>query len=96
MVSPCTDFCMAKCDKLHAKAGASPAGLRFEELCDLAECFGFVFARQSGSHRLYKRPGHPKVMNFQNVQGMAKEYQVRQLLAAITDLTGDGSADEPL
>ena len=75
---------MPDCDKLLERARSSPANLRFEEVCDLAECYGFVFARQAGSsHRIYKRPKWPKVMNFQNRNGKAKAYQVRQLLEAI-------------
>jgi predicted RNA binding protein YcfA (HicA-like mRNA interferase family) len=74
---------MHRCEKLLLRAQASPSGLRFEEACQLAECYGYVFARQRGSHRLYKRDGSPRVMNLQADRGMAKEYQVRQLLAVI-------------
>jgi hypothetical protein len=82
---------MDKCDKLLQKARRSPSNLGFEEVCRLAECFGFVFKRQDGtSHRIY---GHPKLspsmggfMNFQNDKGKAKAYQVRQLLRAIENL----------
>jgi predicted RNA binding protein YcfA (HicA-like mRNA interferase family) len=74
---------MHRCEKLLRRAQESPSGLRFEEACQLAECYGYVFARQRGSHRLYKRDGSPRVMNLQADRGMAKEYQVRQLLAVI-------------
>lgn len=43
---------------------------------------------------MYKRPRQPKVMNFQNVNGMAKEYQVKQLLAVIAELPADEGEDE--
>ncbi len=86
---------MSKCEKLRQKAKRSPGGLRFMEICYLAECFGFIFTRQEGSHRLYKREGYPKTMNFQDVKGKAKEYQVQQLLAAIEGLeTLEGEEDE--
>ena len=42
--------------KLLAKALRNPAGLRFEELCALAEAFGFTRARTTGSHHIYIHP----------------------------------------
>jgi hypothetical protein len=83
---------MGKCDKLLQRARAAPASLRFEELCQLAECHGFALARQKGSHRLYKRAGEPRVMNFQDDRGKAKEYQVKQLLDVIGGGTGNREA----
>lgn len=68
--------------------------MRFSELCQLAECYGFELARQRGSHRIYKKPGRRELMNFQDDAGKAKEYQVKQLLSAIEELTGDGTPDE--
>jgi hypothetical protein len=47
---------MAKRKRLLEKPQRSPQNFGFEELCGLAECYGFVFRRQSGSHRLYKHP----------------------------------------
>lgn len=82
---------MANIDKLRAKAKNSPHNLRFEELCRLAEGYGWVFERQNGtSHAVYVneslagRPGF--MMNFQNRKGQAKPSQVRQLLDAIEEL----------
>lgn len=66
--------------KLLARARGNPAGLRFSELCRLAEAFGFVFQRQKGSHRIYAHEPLREIMNFQEDAGMAKAYQVRQLL----------------
>jgi hypothetical protein len=74
------------CEELLRRAKANPAGLRFVEICRLAECFGFVFARQRGSHVLHTRFGRLRPLNFQADNGMAKAYQVRQLLMAISDL----------
>jgi len=78
---------MLKCEKILRKATASPTSLKFGELCYLAECHGFRFVRQSGgSHRIYKSPGYPFVMNFQSGKGgMAKPYQVRQLLKVLDE-----------
>jgi len=76
------------CKKRLEEARANITSLRFGNLCALAECFGWVFIRQSGSHRMYKRSGNTILMNFQEDRnGRAKPYQVRQLLAAIDELS---------
>lgn len=77
---------MPNCKKILQKALDAPQTLRFTELCQLAECFGWRFARQKGAHRLYKRSGSIELMNFQDDQGMAKAYQVRQLVRALDEL----------
>lgn len=79
---------MDKPEKLLATAQASPSSLSFEELCSLAESYGFEFKRQKGtSHRMYAHPSLLPVdggfMNFQSAKGKAKPYRVRQLLRAI-------------
>jgi hypothetical protein len=77
---------MPNCRSLLEAAERNPAGLRFSELCQLAECFDWELARQKGSHRVYKRRGTIQIMNFQDFGGNAKEYQVKQLLTAIEEL----------
>jgi hypothetical protein len=77
---------MGDCESLLQRARHAPASIRFDEICRLAECHGFGRARQKSSHVLYKRAGFIGVMNFQNVGGMAKPYQVRQLLGVIDEL----------
>ena len=65
----------------------SPQGIRFVDLCRVCDHF-FGQSRQSGSsHRIYKTPweSDPRV-NIQNAKGMAKAYQVRQVLKAIERL----------
>lgn len=69
--------------KLFELARNNPGGLRFSDLCRLAEAFGFRFQRQKGSHRVYAHEGTRQIMNFQNDRGAAKAYQVRQLLDCI-------------
>jgi len=62
----------------------NPAGIRFKDLCRVCDHF-FGTARQRGtSHRIYEVPvaGLPPV-NIQSDRGMAKGYQVRQVLKAI-------------
>ncbi len=69
----------------------NPKGVGFNDLCKVCDHF-FGEARQtSGSHRIYKTPwqGDPRV-NIQNDKGMAKAYQVRQVLKAIERLTAAG------
>lgn len=49
---------MSRCSDLLEIATRNPEGLRFVDLCKLAECHGWVFARAKGSHRLYKGLAH--------------------------------------
>jgi hypothetical protein len=81
---------MARCEKLLLKARNSPGNLRFEELCSLAECYGWERVGGSGSHRVYMNPSLGNsvgsMMNFQSAKGKAKPYQVKQLLDAIDGL----------
>lgn len=62
----------------------NPKGVRFNDLCKVcAEYFGDP--RQDGtSHKVYKTPwfGDPRV-NIQSSKGMAKAYQVKQVLNAV-------------
>lgn len=82
---------MGKCRKLYERAQTEPAGLRFEEACRLAECFGFERRKGSGSHvAIYKYAGFRELLNFQaDKNGKAKAYQVRQLLAAVEEMDLD-------
>ncbi len=81
---------MGKCDKLLEKAKNSPNNFSFTEICQLAECYGFIFQRQNASHIIYEhstlRIEQNRLLNFQNFHGKAKPYQVKQLLKAISYL----------
>lgn len=78
---------MTKRETLLEKARNNPKGLKFKELLSLAEQQGWAEARSEGSHFIYKRPGIPGIMDFQSGKsGVAKPYQVRQLLLAIDGL----------
>jgi hypothetical protein len=73
-----------KIEDILAQMMRNPKGVRFTDLCRVCDHF-FGQARQQGtSHRVYKTPwpGDPRV-NIQNAKGMAKAYQVRQVLKAI-------------
>ena len=68
----------------------NPTGIRFDELRKICDYF-FGKPRQTGSsHRVYKMPwqGNPRI-NIQNSKGMAKPYQVRQVLRALDRLEAE-------
>jgi len=69
--------------KALTRAISNPAGLRFSDACRLAEAFGFEHKRTSGSHHIFTHQGIPELVNLQNVKGMAKAYQIRQLLKLV-------------
>ena len=64
---------------------ANLKGIKFARLVWICDCF-FGDARQRAtSHRVYTMPwkGDPRV-NIQGKNGMAKHYQVRQVVKALT------------
>jgi hypothetical protein len=77
------------CNDLLDKAKRKRASVTFAELRVLAECYGFTFNRQSGSHHIYVRSG-AGLQDFQPRKRdakMAKPYQVKQLLDFIDTLS---------
>lgn len=81
---------MANVEDTLIEMRRNPTGIRFDELCKICNYF-FGEPRQTGSsHRVYKTPwqGDPRV-NIQNAKGMAKPYQVRQVLRAIDRLEAE-------
>jgi len=86
---------MAKVEEIIAKMWNNPKGISFQDLCKVCDSY-FGEARQKGSsHRIYKTPwqGDPRV-NIQNDKGMAKAYQVRQVLKAIERLEMQKNVEE--
>ena len=84
---------MPKIANIIAEMKRNPKGIRFQDLCKVCEHY-FAEARQTGSsHRVYKTPwqGDPRV-NIQNDKGMAKAYQVKQVLKAIERLEEEQNA----
>ena len=84
---------MADVEDIVVRMRQSPKGIRFRDLCKVCDFF-FGDARQSGSsHRVYKTPwqGDPRV-NVQNTRGIAKAYQVRQVLRAIDRLEAESDS----
>jgi hypothetical protein len=78
---------MANILKLLDKFRNNPVGVRYTELCKVCDHFFGSPRQSSGSHRVYRTPweGEPYV-NIQDKKGMAKPYQVRQVLDAIDKL----------
>ncbi len=74
---------MTRRQKLVDKARSNPAGIRFREICLLAEHVGFTRRGGKGSHVVYEKVGVDEILTFQDRKGMAKPYQVKQLLAVI-------------
>jgi len=60
-------------------AAGNHANIRFADLTRLVEACGFELARVSGSHHIFAHPKIPSLLNLQEVAGMAKPYQVRQV-----------------
>ena len=68
----------------------NPSGIRFRDLCRVCDHFFGTPRKKGTSHRVYKMPwqGDPRI-NIQDSRGMAKAYQVKQVLLAITRLEDD-------
>ena len=67
--------------------GKNPQGVRFAELERICTHFFGAPRSRGTSHLVYKMPwaGDPRV-NIQNDKGMAKTYQVRQVIKALERL----------
>ena len=78
---------MTKVEDIIAKMQRNPSGIYFQDLCKVCDSFFGEARQKSSSHRIYKTPwyGDPRV-NIQNHKGIAKAYQVRQVLKAIDRL----------
>jgi len=65
----------------------NPKGVRFRTLCRVCYFFFGEPRKKGGSHLIYKTPwqGDPRI-NIQDQKGVAKPYQVRQVLKVIDRL----------
>ena len=63
--------------KLLPKIIDGSKNIRFSEMVNLVEGFGFELSRTDGSHHIFFRPDMPELVNLQNVKGQAKPYQIR-------------------
>ena len=75
---------MPKIDEIIAEMRSNPKGVRFVDLCRVCDHYFGKPRTKGSSHRIYKTPwrGDPRV-NLQNHAGIAKAYQIRQILKAI-------------
>ncbi|MFA5055833.1 MAG: toxin HicA [Dehalococcoidia bacterium] len=68
-------------------------GVRFDDLCKVCDHYFGQPRQKASSHRIYKTPfkDDPR-LNIQDDKGMAKAYQVKQVLKAVERLeAGDGN-----
>ncbi len=70
-------------EEVYRELKGRVTNVRFEEICQAAELFGFKFKGGKGSHRIFVREGVKELLNFQDVRGKAKPYQVRQFIKLI-------------
>ena len=86
---------MVGIDAILAQMRNNPRGIRFNDLCRVCERYFGVPRQRGTSHRIYRMPwqGDPRV-NIQNDKGMAKAYQVKQVLKAIERLQNESSTSD--
>jgi hypothetical protein len=70
-------------NKIYEELKRNPKNVRFKVLCGAAESFGFKYRGGKGSHRIYVKEGVREMLNFQDVGGKAKPYQVKQFLRVV-------------
>jgi hypothetical protein len=75
---------MAKIEDILDQMRSNPKGVKFNDLCKVCDFYVGTARMHGSSHRVYSTPwkGDPRV-NIQNAKGMAKAYQVKQVLMAI-------------
>ena len=86
---------MATIEEILVMRRWNPKGINYNDLCKVCDHY-FDEPRQGGSsHRIYKTlwQGDPRV-NIQNERGMAKAYQVKQVLKAIERLEKQENVEE--
>lgn len=86
---------MATIEVILVMMHRNPKGIKYNDLCKVCDHY-FDEPRQVGSsHRIYKTlwQGDPRV-NIQNDKGMAKSYQVKQVLKAIERLEKQENVEE--
>ncbi|MGA2864178.1 MAG: type II toxin-antitoxin system HicA family toxin [Verrucomicrobiota bacterium] len=69
--------------KTLARILAGSRNIRFADMENLAQGFGFRLSRTSGSHHIFSRAGIPELVNLQEVRGEAKPYQIRQFIKIV-------------
>ena len=69
--------------KLLKRIVGGSRNVRFADMVLLVESFGFRLSRVSGSHHIFVHPEIPVLLNFQEVGGKAKPYQIQQWLRLV-------------
>ncbi|MFZ5517403.1 MAG: type II toxin-antitoxin system HicA family toxin [Candidatus Zhuqueibacterota bacterium] len=69
--------------KILQKILAGSKNIKFSDMVNLVQGFGFTLSRTDGSHNIFTRPDIPELVNLQNVKGQAKIYQIRQFLKLV-------------
>jgi predicted RNA binding protein YcfA (HicA-like mRNA interferase family) len=69
--------------KILHKIVSGSKNIRFSDMVNLVQGFGFTLSRTDGSHHIFIRPDIPELVNLQNVKGQAKPYQMRQFLKLV-------------
>ena len=95
IVSIMVSLVVAKIKEIIVMMRRNPTGISYSDLCKVCDHY-FGEPRQAGSsHRIYKTlwQGDPRV-NIQNDKGMAKAYQVKQVLNAIERLEKQENVEE--
>jgi predicted RNA binding protein YcfA (HicA-like mRNA interferase family) len=57
--------------------------ISFRDMINMVEGFGFRLDRVSGSHHIFCHEAIPELVNFQEVKGEVKPYQIRQFLRLV-------------
>lgn len=86
---------MPRIEDLVQQMRKNPKDIPFKDLCGICDFYFGKPRRSSTSHRIYKTPwpADPRV-NIQNEKGMAKAYQVKQVLRAIELMEFSRDTDE--
>lgn len=69
--------------------------VRFADLVRLVEAYGFHRSRTRGSHHIFAHPDARELVNLQDVKGLAKPYQIRQLLRLVERYNLELQSSEP-
>ena len=76
-----------KVDKILALMRQNAKGVRFDDLCKVCNHYLGEPRQKASSHRIYKTPvKDDSRLNIQDDKGMAKAYQVKQVLKIIERL----------
>ena len=69
--------------KLLKKILGGSRNIKFADMMNLVQGFGFRLSRVDGSHHIFVHPDIPELVNLQEVKGEAKPYQVKQFIKLV-------------